>query len=348
MAGSCKGYQHWIKYVVVVTILITCLYATLYQTGYIQRTNIPNTFFIPEPKAINKTEVIPNKEPQLKYVTPPTPFVPVVPVVKSDWNETFPVYDDVPKDIYKTDWWMSAAFLEWDLKHRGVDYHCQDIKKVGNWWICLDENYVIKKPCLVYSFGIANDFSFDDDMAEHGCEVHSFDPSMKKNDYTRPSSVRFHAFGLSSYTDDKFLPRKDIYVHDNETWTIMTLSLIKTALGHKERDIDVLKIDVEGHEWAVIQNLFEDKLFSHVKQFMLEYHLFPDWPPKSDYSKLLRTYKKLHDIGFHKFVTAMHPLTHIPKRFNIQADVAYVNTKYVTSRKKRRLLFKLNTKKTKR
>ena len=57
---------------------------------------------------------------------------------------------------------------------------------------------------------------------------------MKRNDFTRPSSVRFHALGLSSYTDDKFLPRKDIYVHDNDTWTIMTLNLIKTALGHKE------------------------------------------------------------------------------------------------------------------
>ncbi|CAG2227221.1 unnamed protein product [Mytilus edulis] len=345
MAGSCNGYQHWIKYVVVVTILMTCLYVTLYQTGYINRTNIPTTFFIPEPKPINKTEPLPNKQTQLKYVAPTATLVPVVPVVESDWNETFPVYDDVPKNIYKTNWWMSAAFLEWDLKHRGIDYQCQDIKKVGNWWICIDEKYVIKKPCLVYSFGIANDFSFDDDMAEHGCEVHSFDPSMKRNDFTRPSSVRFHALGLSSYTDDKFLPRKDIYVHDNDTWTIMTLNLIKTALGHKERDIDVLKIDVEGHEWAVIENLFEDKIFTHVKQFMLEYHLFPDWPSKSDYSKLLRTYKKLHDIGYHKFVTAMHPCTHIPEQFNIQADVAYVNTKYITSRKKRRPLLKLKKRK---
>ena len=25
---------------------------------------------------------------------------------------------------------------------------------------------------------IANDFSFDDDMAAHGCEVHSFDPRL--------------------------------------------------------------------------------------------------------------------------------------------------------------------------
>jgi len=126
-----------------------------------------------------------------------------------------------------------------------------------------------------------------------------------------------------------------MYVKDNPTWT-MTLNLIKKiALGHRDRPLDVLKIDVEGHEWAVIENLLQDKMFPKIRQFMLEYHLFPDWPAKSDYPKVLRTYKQLHDLGFAKFVTAMHPLTHIPKKFNIQADVAYVNTKYISSRKKR-------------
>ena len=30
--------------------------------------------------------------------------------------------------------------------------------------------------CLVYSFGINNDFKFDDAIAKTGCEVHAFDP----------------------------------------------------------------------------------------------------------------------------------------------------------------------------
>ena len=66
----------------------------------------------------------------------------------------------LPKEPF---WWLLSApvfyfiaifvFCFRDLKHRGIDYQCQDIKKVGNWWICIDEKYVIKKPCLVYSFG---------------------------------------------------------------------------------------------------------------------------------------------------------------------------------------------------
>ena len=48
----------------------------------------------------------------------------------------------------------------------------------GKWGIYQDEPFDVKPPCLVYSFGINWDFSFDDAMGKLGCEVHSFDPSM--------------------------------------------------------------------------------------------------------------------------------------------------------------------------
>jgi hypothetical protein len=71
--------------------------------------------------------------------------------------------------------------------------------------------------------------------------------------------------------------------------------------------VNVTKMFLFCHEWAVIENLLQDKMFLKIRQFMLEYHLFPDWPAKSDYPKVLRTYKQLHDLGFAKFETAMHP-----------------------------------------
>lgn len=322
------GHRYYIRLILVTFILITCLYCTLYYTGFLKNyESPPSTIHYPIPQdqiALHLSAV------HNEVIEKP---VPVVPVLEKDWKVKLPDnYKGVPDHVYKTDWWMAAAFLEWDLRNRAVDYKCKKVKNVGNWWICMDKPFIIKPPCLVYSFGIANDFSFDDDMAKHGCEVHSFDPSMKTDDYTRNTSVHFHAIGIGGHTVEKFNPRKDMYVKDNTTWTIMTLNLIKTALGHKNRKIDVLKIDVEGHEWAVIENLLRDNVFTNVKQFMLEYHLFPDWPAKSDYSKVLRTYKKLHDLGLSKFVTAMHPCTHIPEKFNIQADVAYVNKKYLSNK----------------
>lgn len=62
--------------------------------------------------------------------------------------------------------------------------------------VCLDAG-VAPPPgfCVVYSFGISDDWSFDKAMEAYGCDVYSFDPSV--NDQTKPnSSKRLHFFSL--------------------------------------------------------------------------------------------------------------------------------------------------------
>lgn len=95
-----------------------------------------------------------------------------------------------------------------------------------------------------------------------------------------------------------------------------------------QRVLDYLKIDVEGHEWAVLDYLITTGISSRIRHFSLEYHIFPDWPSKAMYPDLLRTYKNLKEMGFYKYFTGLHPLNHTPRRFNIQADVCYVNKKF--------------------
>lgn len=48
----------------------------------------------------------------------------------------------------------------------------------GGYYVCLDEAVKpIKDNCLVYSFGVRDDWSFDEAMQKiFGCEIHSFDP----------------------------------------------------------------------------------------------------------------------------------------------------------------------------
>ncbi|XP_037799900.1 uncharacterized protein LOC119594898 [Penaeus monodon] len=48
----------------------------------------------------------------------------------------------------------------------------------GDKWVCTDEGVgPPSRGCLVYSFGINYEWSFDDAMAERGCKVYTLDPT---------------------------------------------------------------------------------------------------------------------------------------------------------------------------
>ncbi|CAG5115690.1 unnamed protein product, partial [Candidula unifasciata] len=135
-----------------------------------------------------------------------------------------------PKTI--TTWWQAAAMIDWYF-NTPLRYQCQQRVAVGNWHICQDSPFTVKPPCLVYSFGINFDFSFDDAMAQMGCEVHSFDPSMKLQDHKRGPLSTFHNMGLGSYNTNAYSPRSDMYVKNNQLWKMRTVKSIMQELGHE-------------------------------------------------------------------------------------------------------------------
>ena len=47
--------------------------------------------------------------------------------------------------------------------------------------------------CLVYSYGLADDWSFDEIMAKMGCKVHSYDPTVE--DKKLHPNITFHKIG---------------------------------------------------------------------------------------------------------------------------------------------------------
>ncbi|XP_037089644.1 methyltransferase-like protein 24 [Pollicipes pollicipes] len=115
----------------------------------------------------------------------------------------------------------------------------------GDKFVCLDEGRAPPPGnCLVYSLGISNEWSFDRAITRYGCQVYAFDPSMTK--YTRNTTefgARFYKIGLGGRTETR-----------KNGWHMMTLTGLRAKLGHLERTIDYLKIDIEGSEWNWLEN----------------------------------------------------------------------------------------------
>lgn len=181
----------------------------------------------------------------------------------------------------------------------------------GGFYVCpefLNENSII------YSMGIGEDISFDTAVIEnHNCHVFGFDPTPKSinwiNQHHRlPSKFNFFEYGIADISGliDFYLPKntehvsgsfvKQDNINDKRKILVEMKSLddIVSTLGHKQ--IDILKMDIEGAEYNVIDSLLKSKV--QINQILIEFHdrFFDDGK-----NKTLNVIKKLKDHGYEIF-----------------------------------------------
>lgn len=124
----------------------------------------------------------------------------------------------------------------------------------------------------MYSFGIDNEWSFDDEISKLGCHVYSFDPSMETDNFNRSSLVHFYQMGLWD-KDGVILLDK---LRPNATWKVLSLSSFHRLLRpfHGDKNIDYVKIDVEGDEWTILPQILRSGILKRVKQLAMEIHFW--------------------------------------------------------------------------
>ena len=115
---------------------------------------------------------------------------------------------------------------------------------------------------------------------------------------------------------------------NDQVWKVRRLKSIKEMLGHHDRVIGVLKIDIEGTEWAVLEDMLQTGVTSKVRQFLVEWHLFTTWPPREEYTKIYHTYTRLRQAGFKEYLVnpCCHQVNHAV--LNTQGNVLFVNTQF--------------------
>ncbi|XP_018018852.1 probable methyltransferase-like protein 24 [Hyalella azteca] len=171
----------------------------------------------------------------------------------------------------------------------------------GNYKVCLDEG-VAPTPgsCTVLSFGINNEWSFDDAMEEYGCDVYSFDPTMSDPEHIRGKRVHFYPLGLGGVTQEvDILLSKSIF---SAKCQVLTYRDILAKIGKTNSVIDYLKVDIEGFEIDFLENVLYDdqELLFRIKQIGMELHptVFASENTSVRKQKYWRLVHKLRSLGF--------------------------------------------------
>lgn len=154
----------------------------------------------------------------------------------------------------------------------------------GGFYACPD---FLNSNSIIYSFGIGEDISFDTAIINnHGCHVFGFDPTPKSIRWIKsqhlPAKFHFYEFGIGNKSGsvDFFLPKNpehvsgsiivqnNVDVKEKVTVTMKSLNDIMDELGHDH--IDLLKMDIEGAEYEVMQNILNANI--PLTQILIEFH----------------------------------------------------------------------------
>ena len=141
------------------------------------------------------------------------------------------------------------------------NFHCSHARRIGQMgdggkWLCDPFRLKTRADCLIYSVGSNGEFSFEVDMkqAMPHCDIHTFD----MNPFKCPRKVcTFHQTQFGN----------GLVPPTSKTWPTVV-----DELGHRNRTIDVLKIDIEGGEYDLFPILFESPETSFPRQILVELH----------------------------------------------------------------------------
>ena len=148
----------------------------------------------------------------------------------------------------------------------------------GHKFVCMNELYkdLEMDECLIYSFGIASDYSFEETMDQFGCKVYAFDPTVNYPKRIGTTNILFEKLGLSAKKSTKK--------------SLDTLSSIFHSHGHTNTKVTYLKIDIEGHEIDGLGQWLASGALRNVQQIALEYHLQDTESTLKLFNTLIRLY----------------------------------------------------------
>ncbi len=193
-----------------------------------------------------------------------------------------------------------SPLLNIPLEHYGTDY--------GGWSVPAG---CVKEDSVVYSFGIGEDASWDLGLiAARGCTVQGFDPTPKSLAWAKAniteSRMIIHPLALSHENGsiDLWLPANPDHVsascrpsknHSEVKLSVdaKTVAAIMEEFGHDH--VDVLKMDIEGAEYPVIEGMIGDGSIDRIGVLLIEFH---HWMPAFSLQDTKEALKKLEDSGF--------------------------------------------------
>ena len=211
-----------------------------------------------------------------------------------------------------------------------------NIINIGNY--LLNEK-LINDNSIIYSFGVGESISFEESVSNRfNCKVFCYDPTslavnyMKNKEYDK-NLIYFRDYGI--WKEDKkikFFHQSDndlnntggsiTNLFENNSFDLLQCYKLKTLMDqNNHKKIDILKMDIEGAAFEVLDNVINDKIYP--KQIVVEFEYseddkidlkkFKNWSDKL--INLINVMKKLNYKCYYLPRYSHHPYSTIETLF---------------------------------
>jgi len=152
----------------------------------------------------------------------------------------------------------ALLYTLWDFFVVAPAFCAHRVERIGTFsdggkWVCGLERIAKKPKCVVYSFGVNGESSFEAEILDRtNCDVYGYDFSVSEwgpeiaNDPVLSPRAHFFSYGISG---------KDAHAPGDNP-PMYTLSTLMKMNGHTF--IDILKVDIEGSEFDTLSAIITE------------------------------------------------------------------------------------------
>lgn len=168
-------------------------------------------------------------------------------------------------------------------------------------------NYNLNENSVVLDLGGYKGEFASDIYNKYSSTIYVFEPILSfyeiiKNKFSNNSKVHVFPFGLGNKNEQMKISLTDnsssVYINSNQFELIQIKSIIDFMKENNIVSVDLIKINIEGGEYDILETLIENNLINIFKNIQVQFHDFLLDNGKERMNKIQENLSKTHQITY--------------------------------------------------
>lgn len=168
-------------------------------------------------------------------------------------------------------------------------------------------NYPLHKDAVVFDLGGYKGEFATDIFNKYGAIIYVFEPILSfyeiiKEKFTHTEKVKPFQYGLAGKDAEMQISLTDnsssVYITSKTTETIKLKSIVNFIKAHSIQHIDLIKINIEGGEYDVLEALIENNMLTRFTDIQIQFHDFIIPNAKERMQSIQKELAKTHELTY--------------------------------------------------